>query len=256
MTTQLMARRFAAAALLRCPATSARRATLRHNSAAPLTAAPVRAMATGGRDDDDKSWSEIASQAAGALKSAAKKVGKGVQKALGQDEATKLERQQKKAREELERPPDLGQLVGGGLVGRMAGAMLGSAVKAMGEQMAAAGRAVADVENRARDAIESDSRVLDLMGGRVEVGPPMSQSSMSSSVNGRVTKQVTLLLPVSGARGRGQAEVVASEGEEGITQMRIQVRTPDGSTVAVDGSGGSGKHASTGRVIDAEWKDL
>lgn len=56
--------------------------------------------------------------------------------------------------------------------------------------MAAAGRAVADVENRARDAIESDSRVLDLMGGRVEVGPPMSQSSMSSSVNGRVTKQV------------------------------------------------------------------
>jgi len=109
MTTQLMARRFAAAALLRCPATSARRATLRHNSAAPLTAAPVRAMATGGRDDDDKSWSEIASQAAGALKSAAKKVGKGVQKALGQDEATKLERQQKKAREELERPPDCTQ---------------------------------------------------------------------------------------------------------------------------------------------------
>lgn len=35
--------------------------------------------------------------------------------------------------------------------------------------------------------------------------------------------QVTLILPVAGQRGMGQAEVVASEGQEGISQMKIQV---------------------------------
>lgn len=116
----------------------------------------------------------------------------------------------------------------------MAGSLLGSAVKAVGEQvraqrpaedwlcalhaqapapfslsatthsrssawvllqMAAAGREAQSVANEARAAIEADSRVRDRMGGSVQVGSPISQSSMSSSINGRVTKQVRPVFP-------------------------------------------------------------
>lgn len=40
------------------------------------------------------------------------------------------------------------------------------------------------------------------MGGSVQVLPPVSQSSMSQNINGRMTQTVTLLLPVVGPGGR------------------------------------------------------
>mmetsp|Transcript_27085 Transcript_27085/g.48278 ORF Transcript_27085/g.48278 Transcript_27085/m.48278 type:complete len:295 (-) Transcript_27085:170-1054(-) len=250
--------RHSACAVLRAPATSLPAGHLPHRLSPSAPHSPVRAMATGGRGDDDKSWSEIAGEAAGALKSAAKKAGNSLQKALGQDEATKLERQRRKEHEEMQKAPDLGQVFGGGLVGRMAGAMLGSALKGLGEQMEKAGREAASIQNQARDAIEADRRVVEALGGSVQVGGPISQSSMSSSINGRTTKQVSLILPVMGQRGVAQAQVEASEGEEGISQLKIQVRLPSGETVSVDGSGGVGGGSSggSGRVIDAEWREL
>jgi hypothetical protein len=57
-------------------------------------------------------------------------------------------------------------------------------------QMEKAGREAASIQNQARDAIEADRRVVEALGGSVQVGGPISQSSMSSSINGRTTKQV------------------------------------------------------------------
>ncbi len=55
------------------------------------------------------------------------------------------------------------------------------------------------------------------------VGPLMSQSSSSSSINGRVTKQIVLLMPVYGSAGDGgTAQVAVTEGQQGRS-MQISV---------------------------------
>lgn len=92
----------------------------------------------------------------------------------------------------------------GGLLGRAAGAVLRSAVKGLGEQMRQAQEQVADVQDRAARIIESSSKLRQALGGSVQAMPPVSQSSMSQSINGRMTKTVTLLLPVAGANGTAQ----------------------------------------------------
>jgi hypothetical protein len=58
------------------------------------------------------------------------------------------------------------------------------------------------LQERAARMIENSSKLREQMGGSVQVMPPVSQSSMSSSVNGRSAKTVTLLMPVVGASGR------------------------------------------------------
>ena len=59
-------------------------------------------------------------------------------------------------------------------------------------------------QERAADIIESSSQLRQRLGGSVRVLPPVSQSSMSSSVNGRSSKTVTLILPVVGPSGSAQ----------------------------------------------------
>jgi len=48
------------------------------------------------------------------------------------------------------------------------------------------------------------------MGGSVRAQPPVSQSSMSQNINGRMSKTVTLIMPVVG--GSGQMAQVWREG--------------------------------------------
>lgn len=103
----------------------------------------------------------------------------------------------------------------GNLLGRAVGGMLRSAVGAMAEQMQAAAAQVADVQDRAARLISGDARVSRALGGSVRVGAPMSQSSMSQSINGRVSKTVTLLVPVAGATGQAQVCVGGLHGGAG-----------------------------------------
>ena len=97
----------------------------------------------------------------------------------------------------------LAPLFGEGLVGRALGGLVGAAVKSLGEQMEQQARAARGVYEDAAAAIRACPEVATRMGGDVSVGPAMSQSSSSSSVNGRVTKQVVL---VRGRRGLGPSD--------------------------------------------------
>lgn len=99
----------------------------------------------------------------------------------------------------------------GGLLGRAVGGVLRSAAGALAEQLQQAAQQVADVQDRAARVIEGSAKVRAALGGSVRVGPPMSQSSMSQSINGRVSKTVTLLMPVAGANGQ-TAQVGAGSG--------------------------------------------
>ena len=59
-------------------------------------------------------------------------------------------------------------------------------------------------QDRATRIIETNSRLRDALGGSVRAQPPVSQSSMSQSINGRISKTVTLIRPVVGSRGMAQ----------------------------------------------------
>jgi hypothetical protein len=90
----------------------------------------------------------------------------------------------------------------GGLMGRAVGSMLRSAMGALGEQLREAQEQVADVQDRAASAIQASSRLRQRMGGEVRVGPAMSQSSSTSIINGQMSRNVTLIMPVVGPGGK------------------------------------------------------
>ena len=108
--------------------------------------------------------------------------------------------------------------------------------------------------------IESDPRVRDRLGGSAQCLAPMSQSSMTQSINGRVSKVVTLVLPIVGAGGRAaaQAEVRWVENADAAgEQLSVSVRLPNGEVVRVDGGGrGSKSSSSKGGTIDVEWREV
>lgn len=242
--------------------------SLRHLQAPPLPAAggrgprhqQLRCLAS--RRDDEPSWSDIASEAGQVAKDLVKKLGSSVSKAAGkvaeaivpsEEKEAPVERRERGRRGDVYRPEDAfgGGLVGG-LLGRAVGGMLRSAVGALGEQMRQAQEQVADVQDRATRIIETNSRLRDALGGSVRAQPPVSQSSMSQSINGRMSKTVTLIMPVVGSRGMAQAQVQYVEGgNSGGDQLTVSVRLPNGQVINLDGSS-----MAAGKTIDVEWREV
>lgn len=139
-----------------------------------------------------------------------------------------------------------------GLLGRAVGRMMQSALGALGEQLREAQEQAADVQQRAADLIENDARVRQRLGGTVRCMAPMSQGSMTQSINGRVSRVVTLVLPVVGQNGRSaQAQVRWVEGgDRAEEQLSVSVRLPGGEVLQLDGG------AHTGMTIDVEYRSL
>eukprot|EP00568_Trieres_chinensis_P002899 CAMPEP_0183309678 /NCGR_PEP_ID=MMETSP0160_2-20130417/25476_1 /TAXON_ID=2839 ORGANISM="Odontella Sinensis, Strain Grunow 1884" /NCGR_SAMPLE_ID=MMETSP0160_2 /ASSEMBLY_ACC=CAM_ASM_000250 /LENGTH=298 /DNA_ID=CAMNT_0025473739 /DNA_START=208 /DNA_END=1104 /DNA_ORIENTATION=- len=152
---------------------------------------------------------------------------------------------------------------------RMMGGLLGSvaskAVAGLAETMEEQRRTMEGLLEDARSLIASDFNVAGALGEPVSVGNPFSQSSSTSSINGRTTTRVQASFPVSGSIGEGIATMVADG--EGIQQLSVNVggRTfnvnPSGSgSGQISGSvmGGTkrmGRNARDGDVIDAEIID-
>lgn len=208
----------------------------------------------------EKSWSEIAAEAAELGKDLVKKVGSSVSKAVEvivpsqREEERPTRRESQRGREDVYRPEDLGFGGGlvGGLLGRAVGGMLRSAVGAMGEQLRQAAEQVADVQERAARVIENNGRVRSLLGSPVRVLPPVSQSSMTQSINGRTSRTITLLMPVVGPTGTtAQAQVKYVEGDAATQELNVSVRLPSGEVVRLDGAS-----AAAGQTIDVEWRSV
>ncbi|KXZ45345.1 hypothetical protein GPECTOR_56g442 [Gonium pectorale] len=190
----------------------------------------LAARATKG--DGDKSWGEIIEDAAGVAKSVFNKIKDTASSIL--PSPTNQQQQQKPAqappRQEAPIVPGFGGGLLPNLVGRAVGSLLSSAVSSLSAQLEEAARAQA---------------------GECQAE---GQSSSSSSINGVVTKQVVLLLPVygsAGASGTAQVSVVEGPSQPGGRTMTITVRTPDGGVVVVDDGPPGG-----GSVIDVEYREL
>lgn len=166
------------------------------------------------------------------------------------DKRVEMERAMQQRGAELGR-----ELFGGGLMGRMAGGLIGMAAKQMGQASAR----IAAVQEQATAAIESDPRVRQALGGGCTVGPPQMSSSMTSVVNGRQQARVSLSLPVQGDNGRvGMADVQFVEGNDSVSDLTVSVRLSSGEVIRVGkgaGSGGGGSSAAQ-QTIDVDWREV
>lgn len=218
------------------------------------------------KPDGDKSWGEIAADAADVAKSVFSKIKDTASSILTPapttkptEEASSSSASRKPAPRQT--PDDLGLSTGGGgllpnLVGRAMGGLISGALSSLTKQLQEAAKEQQGVYEEAAERIRTSAKLRTRLGN-VTVGPLMSQSSSSSSINGRVTKQIVLLMPVYGAGGDGgTAQVAVTEGPQGRS-MQISVRTSDGAVVVVDdgGSGGGGP-GGRGSVIDVEYREV
>eukprot|EP00547_Thalassionema_nitzschioides_P004216 CAMPEP_0194217644 /NCGR_PEP_ID=MMETSP0156-20130528/21881_1 /TAXON_ID=33649 /ORGANISM="Thalassionema nitzschioides, Strain L26-B" /LENGTH=198 /DNA_ID=CAMNT_0038946745 /DNA_START=333 /DNA_END=929 /DNA_ORIENTATION=- len=103
--------------------------------------------------------------------------------------------------------------------------MLGSLVAPMFSQMASSfqeqQQQTIDFIEEARSFIVSDSDAISILGEPIVVQPPFSQSSSSSSINGKTTTQVQASFPVQGSYQEGIASMTATEA--GIQRLLLQV---------------------------------
>ena len=163
-----------------------------------------------------------------------------------------------RAPERRQQPPeaDFGGGLVGGLMSRAVGGLLRGALGMIEGQLAAAQEQAEGVQSRAAAVIEGSARLRERLGGPVRVLEPMAQSSMTSIINGRSTRTITLLLPVVGADGRAaQAQVDYAEGA-GADGLQVVVQLPSGETLDLSGGGGGGGPGGGGGTIDVEWRTV
>lgn len=229
----------------------------------------VAAFATG-KQDNEKSWGDIAAEAADVAKSVFDKVKSGASAAIEAFKPPKTPLEQPRDEDRSRGPlkgrqggdAPLAPLFGDGLLARAVGGMVAGALRGLGEQLEKQARETRGVYEDAAVAIRGCPEVAARLGGAVSVGGPMSQSSSSSNINGRVTKRVVMVLPVSGPNGAfAQAQVISTETSGAPAATDIKVVMPTGESIQVSGgSGGSGggrkRYVQTGEVIDAEYTDV
>lgn len=112
-------------------------------------------------------------------------------------------------------------IFGKGLGGKVMGAMVNKVAGSLREQMAAAGEASAEAYDDAVRAIKLDRELENALGGEIECGPVMSQSSSSSVVNGKKTSKIVIGFAVQSRRTGRRAFVQAeSDGENTVVSAR------------------------------------
>ena len=146
--------------------------------------------------------------------------------------------------------------------------MLAKAISPLVSSMASAfeeqSASVADVLLKAQDLADQDAALRARFGGSVVLGTPIGQSSSTSNINGRVTSQVQLQLPVSGPGGSGTASISAVNGDiqeflvnlygqyyyVNLDSTKYNRKDPE---VLVSPTTRLGKNAKVSNVIDAEF---
>jgi len=200
------------------------------------------------REDENKSWSELAEEAADVAKAVVGKIIKTGQEIAKSGSKGGKEKLKRKEDEEgrLLRPGEMF----GGLMGRTVGSLIGSVFRGLSEQLAETQRQTRDVYAEAADRVQKSEEIRSALGS-VTCGAPFSQSSSSQSINGVITKRTALEFPVSGTRGSGMVQVDATEDADRIRNIRINVRLSSGRTIRVESD-----RSSEGRTIDVDWKDV
>jgi hypothetical protein len=107
------------------------------------------------------------------------------------------------------------------MMGRLVTSLVGSMASSLAETMAEQQRTTEELLSDAQRLLVLDDRVIQALGGEpILVGAPFSQSSSSTSINGKTTKRVQASFPVQGASRNGVATMIAND--TGISRLELQ----------------------------------
>jgi hypothetical protein len=106
------------------------------------------------------------------------------------------------------------------MMGKMISPLMGSLASTLAEGMAEQQRTTESVMDDVRQYLLSDIYVMDALGTPIQIGAPFSQSSSTTSINGRTQTRIELAMNVAGTRRTGIARVVATE--SGVAQIIVE----------------------------------
>jgi hypothetical protein len=132
------------------------------------------------------------------------------------------------------------------MMGKMISPLISSAASNFAEAMEEQNRQISDILDDARMFIVSDKSATQVLGEPIEVGMPFSQSSSTTSINGKTRSSINASFEVRGNRGAGIATIEASNGN--IDQMVLNV---NGRNIYVDVRG-TATGRSTKTIIDID----
>lgn len=144
------------------------------------------------------------------------------------------------------------------MMGKMISPILSSVAASLADTMAEQQRTTEGVMDDARGYLMGDPAVTDLLGEPISLGSPFSQSSSTTSINGKTQTRVELAMPVSGSRASGTLRLLATQ--DGISQMQLDAR---GQRLDVSltrrsrsfGSSGTNRVNGDDNIIEAEVID-
>lgn len=107
------------------------------------------------------------------------------------------------------------------MMGGLVGPVLGSMVSGMADMVQSQQEQMETLLEDARGFIVADPSAASALGEPIMTQPPFSQSTSSSSINGKTSTNIQASFPVMGTLQQGIATMVANE--NGIQQLRLQV---------------------------------
>jgi len=152
---------------------------------------------------------------------------------------------------------------------RMMGKLIIPIVSKLAQTIREQGQIMNDVLNEAKELIINDDKAVSVLGSSIKVGSPFSQSSSSTSINGRSTTKIQTSFPVQGSLQSGTASVVSAvtgDNPPKIESLTLDVSGRVYSIGLIKSAGGpdvfSGKTSVVGKnmarkgdIIDAEFVD-
>lgn len=125
----------------------------------------------------------------------------------------------------------------------------------MAKEMQRTAAETRSVSEAAAARIQQSRRIQQRLGASITVGPPLSQSMSSANINGRVSKTISLVMPVFTAAGvpAAQAQVTQVESGGRVDSCRIAVscleREASQQTAAVADAAAAGAAAGAARHV-------
>lgn len=171
----------------------------------------------------------------------------GLAKLLGRDEASIKKREQ---RQELNTALDR-MFEGTGIAGGLMKSMLKGVGGMMSDMLTETANDLQSIQSMVTSYLEDDSNVGSYLGDNIICSAPISSSSSSSSINGRVSKSYAYIMQVQGRNNAGTVQVQATSEGERIVVTQLVFQGVDGRVVTVKGRGG-GRGGGRGDYIDVE----
>jgi hypothetical protein len=142
-------------------------------------------------------------------------------------------------------------------MGNLVGSLLGSAVSELAAVASQQNDLIDRCYGQAVAALAADDAVRAALGSPVQAGPITSQSSSTTSINGRSTTRVQLGFAVYGSRGGGQAQLsmqTTSNDTDPVPTLQVRLNTGQILSVPMDGRRSNSSSASA-RFSSSPWSN-